>query len=72
VSGSGLPILSEEGLSTLLRSFISSQLLQASKSNQLSDTTAAVMQPRLPLFSMSGSLLQTSAYDPVITSHVAS
>jgi len=68
LSSSSSPILSQEGLSTLLQSYIGSQLLLVSKSNQLSDTTAAVTQP-LP--STSGSLLQASANNPVITSCVS-
>jgi len=61
LSGSGPPILSQEGLSTLLRSYICNQLLLVSKSNQLSDTTAAVTQSCLCL------VRQAPCYKQVLT-----
>ena len=53
------PILSQERLSALLQSYVSSQLLQASKSNECSVSQTAeavpVAQSRLPLSSTSSS-----------------
>jgi len=71
-SGIVTPILSQEGLSTLLQSYISSQLCQASRNSQLisaasARTSAAMPQPRFQLCS-TGTVASVS--NPLVTSHV--
>jgi len=73
-SGIVTPILSQEGLSTLLQSYISSQLCQASRNSQLTSaasarTSAAMPQPRFQPCSAS-SQSHTSVSNPLVTSHV--